>query len=723
AETRRILAETAEAHPNATLLPGAADGAGDALARALDTTRTAAVVLLDPRTLVTAGWLERLLAPLAADPTIGLVRPLSNAGGTGGVELPDGYGFADAAELIAARGRRRYPTARAVGGGCVLVRRDVLDRAGADGGGGRHPADGPDGIAAAWLAAAYALGLRAALADDCYVYRVGAPSDVGDDGLGYLRDAGTATLPAPPDLVYDAVYYLPPTAAGVGGMISVAEIVNRLILLGQRATVATVGPWQIDCECLFRPLCYAGEWEILAHPPVTKTLVATGHQTVDLVARVCAATGSAAAYFIQDYEGYFDHGAHMEAVAATYARIPHRIVVSRWVQGLLRERHDADSEVIPLGVAIDEFAPRGAPVPRLREARAAGRFLVFAMLRGDDRRGAPDLVAAARRLNERRPEVTFVFAGRYVDPEARLGGFPLPDLPNVIGVGLLDRAGMARHLASCDAALDASLYQGFGMLGVEALAAGTPAILTRTGGALEYAADGENCLLVEPGDVAGICDAIVRLRDDPALAARLAANGCVTARDYDWSGIAARHARFLAPLQAEAAGGVYRRFAGAYRAPRRVPAPPVAPPPARAIYRGARRRRHAYAAEPATLAFGGYRVEGVAFALYAEPAPGLAPFYHCIGKRGRHFYTADPDEARRAGYHPADVLGYVAEAERAGTRPLHRFFRRRRGDHLYGLDPEEGRTAGYRHEGVVGFVPEAPTAPPQPDEGESPAGS
>ncbi|HEX5501518.1 MAG TPA: methyltransferase domain-containing protein, partial [Thermomicrobiales bacterium] len=47
AETRRILAETAEAHPNATLLPGAADGAGDALARALDTTRTAAVVLLD----------------------------------------------------------------------------------------------------------------------------------------------------------------------------------------------------------------------------------------------------------------------------------------------------------------------------------------------------------------------------------------------------------------------------------------------------------------------------------------------------------------------------------------------------------------------------------------------------------------------------------------------------------------------------------------------------
>ena len=57
----------------------------------------------------------------------------------------------------------------------------------------------------------------------------------------------------------------------------------------------------------------------------------------------------------------------------------------------------------------------------------------------------------------------------------------------------------------------------------EAMAMGKPVVATRSVGTVDYLRDGENALLVEPGDAAGLAAAIHRLRNDPALADRLAA--------------------------------------------------------------------------------------------------------------------------------------------------------------------------------------------------------
>ena len=57
----------------------------------------------------------------------------------------------------------------------------------------------------------------------------------------------------------------------------------------------------------------------------------------------------------------------------------------------------------------------------------------------------------------------------------------------------------------------------------EAMALGKPVVATRSVGTVDYLRDGENGLLVEPGDAAGLAAAVNRLRNDPALADRLAA--------------------------------------------------------------------------------------------------------------------------------------------------------------------------------------------------------
>ena len=58
----------------------------------------------------------------------------------------------------------------------------------------------------------------------------------------------------------------------------------------------------------------------------------------------------------------------------------------------------------------------------------------------------------------------------------------------------------------------------------EAMALGKPVVATRAPGTIDYLRDGENGLLVEPGDAPGLADAINRLLQDPALAARISSH-------------------------------------------------------------------------------------------------------------------------------------------------------------------------------------------------------
>jgi glycosyltransferase involved in cell wall biosynthesis len=79
-----------------------------------------------------------------------------------------------------------------------------------------------------------------------------------------------------------------------------------------------------------------------------------------------------------------------------------------------------------------------------------------------------------------------------------------------------------------------SMFEGQPLVMSEAAASGLAVVTTSCCGMLDFIRDGENGLLVQPGDATALAGALDRLFRDDALTARLAVAGRETAREFTW---------------------------------------------------------------------------------------------------------------------------------------------------------------------------------------------
>jgi glycosyltransferase involved in cell wall biosynthesis len=188
---------------------------------------------------------------------------------------------------------------------------------------------------------------------------------------------------------------------------------------------------------------------------------------------------------------------------------------------------------IPMGIEVDPPVDE-ALVRRIR-AEHGGAPLVALVGRVVEEKGVFDLIAAADRL---RSDLRVVVLGEGQDrtrAEAEVQRLGLEE--HVRFVGWVDPADVPAWLAAADivAAPSRTAPDGWaeaqGLSIVEAMAARRPVVTTASGGigdALEHEVTG---LVVGEGRPDELADAIRRLHDDPALAARLADAGRVRAVD------------------------------------------------------------------------------------------------------------------------------------------------------------------------------------------------
>ena len=115
-------------------------------------------------------------------------------------------------------------------------------------------------------------------------------------------------------------------------------------------------------------------------------------------------------------------------------------------------------------------------------------------------------------------------------------------------LGPLPRDRIVELFRAADASILSSSWENFPHSVVEALAAGTPVIATAVGGVAEVVRDDENGLLVAPGDVEALSEAIRRFFDDVVLRDRLRAASVASVAEYAPERVFARLEETLASV-------------------------------------------------------------------------------------------------------------------------------------------------------------------------------
>jgi glycosyltransferase involved in cell wall biosynthesis len=193
--------------------------------------------------------------------------------------------------------------------------------------------------------------------------------------------------------------------------------------------------------------------------------------------------------------------------------------------------------VIPNGVGIAQFQTAQTQ-EAAREALGlpSGRPIIGLVGRISEQKGQEDLIRAAPSLLAAFPEARIVFAGA---PDEAGCQRDMEELIRQLGIGhavefrgfLTDMAGFYRAI---DLLAAPSRWEGFGLMLVEAMAAGVPIVAARVGAIPEVVVEGETSLLVSASEPAALAGAIVALLRDPATMRRFAVNGQERAQQFSW---------------------------------------------------------------------------------------------------------------------------------------------------------------------------------------------
>ena len=294
--------------------------------------------------------------------------------------------------------------------------------------------------------------------------------------------------------------------------------VGRPLRVPYRGTVAPIAPLSFlstrDALAALRP-------EVVhVHEPLTPS------------ASMFAALASAAPV-VATVHAYLDRSRAMELSAPVlrwiWGKVATGVAVSDAAAAFLRRAlPDVSLEIVPNGVDVDALA--GAEP---RDDLPDGRRILW-VNRLDAQKGFPVALAAFAKVLADVPDAVLVVVGEGKGREA-LGLLTAAARERVEMRGTIPNADVPGYLAASEVSLSPAVGQeSFGIVLVEAMAAGVPVVATDIPGYREVVTDGVEGLLVPPRDPEALAAGLVRVLSEPDLARRLGEAGRERARQYDW---------------------------------------------------------------------------------------------------------------------------------------------------------------------------------------------
>jgi glycogen synthase len=229
-----------------------------------------------------------------------------------------------------------------------------------------------------------------------------------------------------------------------------------------------------------------------------------------------------------------------------YRRADRFIVLSRAFGSVLHERYGIPHEqirVVPGGVDANQFdASLSRHEARERLGWPTDRPILLSVRRLARRMGLENLIEAVAAARERIPELLLFVAGRgplQVELQERIVHYGLEEHVTLLGYVPDDRLALLYRAADLSVVPTVSL-EGFGLITLESLAAGTPVLVTPVGGLPEAVSDLSDALVLPDIDPRSMGERVVSaLLGSVAMPSESACRAYARAR-FDWSVIAAQ---------------------------------------------------------------------------------------------------------------------------------------------------------------------------------------
>ena len=219
-----------------------------------------------------------------------------------------------------------------------------------------------------------------------------------------------------------------------------------------------------------------------------------------------------------------------------FRRIHGRIAVSKPAMDFVSQFYPGEYEIIPNGVDVERFS-EAKPIERFQD----GKTNILFLGRMERRKGLKYLLMAYSRLKWTRSDTRLIIVGAGNPGEDVLSLIGERNLQDIEFVGPVSYSDVPRYYQTADIYCAPNTgRESFGIVLLEAMAAGKPIVASRIDGFSRVMANGVEGLLVGPKRDAELAAALERLIANPELRREMGARGRVTVEQYRWSVVSDR---------------------------------------------------------------------------------------------------------------------------------------------------------------------------------------
>lgn len=522
--------------------------------KGMDKTTADYILLLNTDCLLSKNTIPKLIDHMEKNKKIGLICPISSNAANLSYDIPENYSYMQINDMFYKQFKGKNFDACTVVGNCLMISRECMEKTGyLDEAYGMGYGDETD-----YQFKAHKQGFEAKVAIDTYVFHKSEVSFgtspekqkrlehnreiffsrwgeeynkkmqeyVKNDPIEYINTHLKMEENPHPDVLF----FLPDIHQNAGGVHMVVDIVNYLNINGYFANILTERIHEYKEIMIFSPSFMKNIKDI-----EPKCIVGTIYPTIFFVETIAKHYNIPAVNFMQGYEPCFDNGEIYSWAELACRNSQNILAISQFLKEKCKTNFRKDATVIQNAINTDliyntnkKRKEKISITMDLRNSFPKGDFLLNEILK-------------KLTLKDYNIEINVIYVKKTM--------FPINNNSNIkinYYEGPLNRKEVSNILFNTDIFIDASLMEGFGLMSLEAMAAGAVPIVGESFGIDEYAKDNENSFIIkEINNVDKYIEKIEVLLKDSKKLSDMSKNAQKTALKFDMDNNIPKYIEYL----------------------------------------------------------------------------------------------------------------------------------------------------------------------------------